>query len=411
MRAEGRAFLVEHRGTRVEVLADRLVDTIVRDVPGYRAAGLVPRADLWLSCLDNIRRVLDLLAETVEDGALSHDPASPALQAARATGRRRAEQGQPLDDVLRSFRMGGRMIWEDLLDQAGDRLGADDVRVMGTALWEVVDVTSSQVAVAYHAHERAVVRADEQLRAELWEGVLGGRAKDPAFAAQASRSLDLPVDGDFVVVDTLDADVLAAATTLAPHASAWVRRARSVVGVVLLRDDDGRAAMAGLRVVAAGPPVHPFGVSGVVHGLGEVDAGHRQAVLARESLDGRGGVAAFEDRLPDVLLLSSPEISARLVQVWLGPLLALSESEVGPLLDTLRAWVVAGGSPSRTAELVPCHRNTVLNRLRRVSELTGRALSDQAPPLDLELALRAHRLGAHRTGAQRWGVSTSTIRP
>lgn len=394
MRAEARAFLVEHRHSRVEILADALVDTIVRDNPGYRATGVVPRADLWLSCLDNIRRLLELLADAVEGGGLVADPTGPALQAARATGRRRAEQGQPLDDVLRSFRLGGRMIWEDLIEQAGDRLGADDVRVMGTALWEVVDLTSSQVAVAYHGQERAMVRADEQLRAELWEGLLGGRAQDQAFAVQAGRSLDLPVDGHFLVVDTAELDVLLAGQDLAPHASSWVRRARGVVGVVVLRAEDPRGALADLRSVAAGrAPGQAFGVSAPVRGLGGIDAGHRQAVLAREALGSRPGFAAYEERLPDVLLLSAPEVADRLVRVWLAPLLALSASEAGPLLDTLRAWVAAGGSPSRTAELVPCHRNTVLNRLRRIGELTGRTLMDQAPPLDLELALRAHRLG------------------
>lgn len=402
MREEARAFLAEHRRTRVEVLADRLVDTIVRDNPGYRDTGVVSRADLFLSCLDNIRRLLELLDHAVERGTdTGVDNGDPALLAARATGRRRAEQGQPLDDVLRSFRMGGRMIWEDLLDQGSESMQPADVSVMGTALWAVVDLTSSQVALAYHAHERAAVRVDEQLRAELWEGVLSGRAQDQAFALQAARSLDVPVDGDFLVVDTIDTDPVAAAGVLAPHTSAWVRRARGVVGLVLLRHDDPTEALTGLGDLASQTPGASFGVSGVVRGLGEIAAGHRQAVLARESLAGRPGFASFEDRLPDVLLLSSPEISAGLVRVWLGPLLALSASEAGPLLDTLRAWVLTGGSPGRTAEQVPCHRNTVLNRIRRVSRLTGRDLLDQAPPVDLELALRAHRLG----------ISAADLRP
>jgi hypothetical protein len=396
VRAEARAFLAEHRRRRVEVLADRLVEMIVRDNPGYRATGVVSRADLFLSCLDNIRRLLELLDDAVENGAPTggvSDANDPALLAAQATGRRRAEQGQPLDDVLKSFRMGGQMIWEDLLDQGGEAMQPADVRVVGTALWAVVDLTSSQVAVAYHAHERAAVRADEQLRAELWEGVLGGRARDQAFALRAGRSLDVPVDGDFLVVDAVDLAPVTASDVLAPHASAWVRRARGVVGLVLLRDVDPVEALDALRDLASRAPGEPFGVSGVVHGLAEIPTGHHQAVLARESLGTRPGFASYEEQLPDVLLLSAPEVGARLVQVWLGPLLALSASEAGPLLDTLRAWVVTGGSPGRTAEQVPCHRNTVLNRIRRIATLTGRDLLDRAPPLDLELALRAHRLG------------------
>ena len=59
------------------------------------------------------------------------------------------------------------------------------------------------------------------------------------------------------------------------------------------------------------------------------------------------------------------------------------------LLRTLRAWVACGGSTVRTAKAVPCHRNTVINRLRRVAQLTGRSLADDAPPVELDLALRA----------------------
>jgi DNA-binding PucR family transcriptional regulator len=94
-----------------------------------------------------------------------------------------------------------------------------------------------------------------------------------------------------------------------------------------------------------------------------------------------------------MLLLSSPEIGQRLVDVWLGPVLALPRAEASALVDTLVAWVECGGSATRTAERVPCHRNTVLNRLRRVGDLTGRPLDEATPPVDLVLALSAHDLG------------------
>ena len=388
-------FLREHRNARSELLADRLVEIIQTDNPGYGTVGVVSRADLWLSCLDNIRRVLELLALGTDPaggrssvGSISHDP---AYEAARATGRRRAEQSQPLDDVLRSFRMGGRMIWEDLLDQ-GQGLDAQDVRAIGTALWEVVDQTSAQVAVAYHEHVRVALRADEQLRAELWEGLLGGRGHDPSFARQAAQALDLPVDGGLVVVAALGLDTHGLDQRLAPHASAWVRRSREVVGLVALRHDDPRELFDLLGSVAAAADGSVVAASSRVSGLAEVDAGHRQASLARASLTGPGFVA-FDDRMPEMLLLSSPDISERLTETWVAPLLALPDGEAAALLDTLAAWVGTGGSATRTAEAVPCHRNTVLNRLRRVGAVTGRPLLDGAPPVELVLALRAHRLG------------------
>lgn len=392
MRAETLAFLTGHRRARVEVITDRLVATIEASNPGYRATRLVPREDLWRSCHDNIERVLELLADAVA-GREPTDPATrdAAYDAARATGRRRAEQGLPLDDVLRSFRMGGRLIWDDLVEQARATLDSEELREVGSRVWEVVDETSAQVAAAYHATERAAVRADEQLRAELWEGLLGGRAKEPAFAHEAARILDVPVDGDYLVALGDGVDPARMEQALAPGASVWVRRTGGAVGLVPLGGGASRA-FAALRSVAD----RPIGVSVVVSGLSGVDTGLRQASLALRTLDGRAGVAAFDDRLPEALLLTSPEVAGRLVAVWLGPLLALPPAELEPLLDTLEAWVATGGSTVHTAARVHCHRNTVLNRLRRIGSLTGRDLVDGMPPVELALALRALRIGLHR---------------
>jgi PucR-like helix-turn-helix protein/diguanylate cyclase with GGDEF domain len=396
VRAATLAFLAGHRRARVEPLADRLVATIEASNPGYRATRLVPRADLWDSCHDNIRRVLELLAAAV-DGARGPGEGSEATDtaydAARATGRRRAEQGLPLDDVLRSFRMGGRLIWDDLVEQARAALDAEELREVGTRLWEVVDETSAQVAAAYHAAERAAVRADEQLRAELWEGLLSGRAKEPGFGHEAARILDVPVSGDYLVVVGERLDSVRLEEALAPRPSAWVRRSGGVVGLVPLGGDAPERVLAVLGDRADGPA----GVSAVVSGLAGVDTGMRQASLAMRT-PGVEGLAAFDDCLPDALLLTAPEVAGRLVAVWLGPLLALPAAELDPLLDTLEAWVATGGSTTHTATRVHCHRNTVINRLRRIATLTGQdpGRFNGVPPVELALALRALGAGRHR---------------
>ena len=169
---------------RVTALTDVLVRTIEDQNPGYRTVGVVPQDDLWRSCHDNLTRVLELIAE----GAQGLPPETDGrYDAARATGRRRAEQRMPLDDVLRSFRLGGRLVWESLIDQAhvDNSVDTDGLLDVATRVWEVVDTTSAQVAAAYHSTESNLVRTDEQRRAALWEGLLQGRAKDLAFAYEA----------------------------------------------------------------------------------------------------------------------------------------------------------------------------------------------------------------------------------
>lgn len=71
----------------------------------------------------------------------------------------------------------------------------------------------------------------------------------------------------------------------------------------------------------------------------------------------------------------------------LGGLRALPPAERDRLLETVRAWARTG-SVSAVARELWCHRNTVLNRLRRCTELTGRDVTvpDQATVLLLALA-------------------------
>jgi DNA-binding PucR family transcriptional regulator len=59
------------------------------------------------------------------------------------------------------------------------------------------------------------------------------------------------------------------------------------------------------------------------------------------------------------------------------------------LLDTLNAWLSTGGSINQTANAVHCHRNTVINRLRRIESITELDLADTTAHLELSLALRA----------------------
>jgi hypothetical protein len=374
---------------RVPELTDALVRTIQERNPGYREVNVVPPDDLWQSCHDNITRVLQLLASS--DAAPADDR---YFDAARATGQRRAEQRMPLDDVLRSFRLGGRLVWEALIDQARKESVAetDALLELASRVWEVVDTISAQVAIAYHATERLLVRADERRKAMLWEDLLRGRAKETAIAYEAARSVDLPVEGPYAVV-VADGDgethVLGKRLAAREIRSAWRTRAATLVGLLALGE---RGLGEALNVLRRTLTV-PAGVSLVVQGLAEADVAYRQATLARRTLP-RGGVevVALEERLPEALLLGSPELAERLARLWLGPLLDLPADDRKLLLDTLEAWAANAGSATRTAEAAHCHRNTVINRMRRIRAITGHDFVEDVAPIELMLALRAWRL-------------------
>ncbi|UPT47236.1 helix-turn-helix domain-containing protein [Streptomyces sp. WAC00303] len=103
-------------------------------------------------------------------------------------------------------------------------------------------------------------------------------------------------------------------------------------------------------------------------------------------------VVRLDERLPTALLVSGPELSARLLAEVFGPLLALVPAERAVLVGTLEAWLECGGSVGRAAVRLRCHRNTVFNRLRRLERLTARSLSRPRELVDLVLALDVLRL-------------------
>jgi hypothetical protein len=381
---------------RVRPLTDDLVAAIQVENPGYRSAGVVPSEDLWRSCHDNLTRVLELVADPPSRG--DTPDTDRRYDASRATGRRRAEQRMPIDDVLRSFRIGGRLVWEALIDAARRDGSADNDALlsMATRVWEVVDSTSAQVTAAYHEMERELLRADEQRRAVLWEGLLHGRGTDVAFVHEASRVLGLPVDGPYaaLVVDVgADAERIstAAARRLAGReiASAWQSRSELLVGIVSLPG----ATVDSIPALLSEAITSPAGLSLVVNGLAEADVAYRQAVLARRTIAaGRSEIAVLEQRLPDALLLRSPELAAPLVHRWLGRLLLVPGPERRLLLGTLQIWVATGCSIRQTAQIARCHRNTVINRLQRMQSITGHDFADPSCQVELGLALRASAL-------------------
>ena len=380
---------------RVPALADVLVRTIEEQNPGYRTMAVVPRDELWRSCHDNLTRVLQMIAqpgpESGPAGSREH------YDAAWATGHRRAEQGMPLDDVLRSFRLGGRLVWEALIDQAhADHLAdTEGLLDVATRVWEVVDATSAQVAAAYHFAESDLLRTDAHRMAMLWEGLLNGRAKVITFAYEVSRILGVPVEGPYAVVvadpsaASADPALLRQRLAVQEIVSVWQARADALVGMLALRQPTLDGVLDPVRETLQ----TRAGVSLVVRGLAEVDAAYRQAMLARRTILGdQAEAAALDERLPDALLLSSPELARQLVRRWLGGLLEIAPAERRLLLGTLQIWVATGGSVKHTADAAFCHRNTVINRLQRMQAITGHDFAAPGGLVELKLALRAAAL-------------------
>jgi hypothetical protein len=364
----------------LEPLTARLVDAILAEDPSYSGP---PVEDLRASCRSNLEHVL----RTV----IGDDDPVTALAAPRATGDRRARQGVPLESVLHAYRLGFRCIWESMVERARGRDGLEALAEGATDVWEVVDLFSSTVADAYRRAEQELVRRDAGRRDALVDALLDGRGAEPGVLAEAVAALDLPAAGRYAVA-VVAAPPGGGAAALAAGGLRAVWRARADSEVALVRLDDGSPAGVVGALQAAGLRA---GVSPAVDGLAEVDAGLRAALTALATVPpGAAEAAALDDRLPAALLASAPELADRLVRTVLGEVLALDRGERDLLLDTVAAWLAAGGSAQRAAERLYCHRNTVLNRLRRVEALTGRSPERPEDVVELSLAVRALGLRA-----------------
>jgi hypothetical protein len=368
---------------RLDEVTDALVAAVLEENPSYSGPGRTPRDDLHRSCHDNLQRLLQTLTGDV-------DAAVDPFAAPRATGRRRAEQGMPLESVLHAYRVGFRIIWEGLIAEARRRgEGVEHLVDAASEVWGLVDLFSSAVADSYRETEADFARRDNRRREALVDALLEGRGAERAVAADAAAALDLPEHGRYAVVVLAGEDVNRAAEralTAAGMRTAWRSRTDREIGLVSLGQGQPRdvvralAAVDGLR----------GGLSPVVEGLAEVDVAHRLAETALRALpQSRRGVVDLDTCLAGALLVTAPDLSSRLVSRALGGVLGLDKDERKVLLETLRAWLDTGGSAGQTASRLYCHRNTVLNRLRRIEALTHRSLERVDDLVEWSLALRA----------------------
>jgi PucR C-terminal helix-turn-helix domain/GGDEF-like domain len=367
-------------------MTDRMIEVLLRTEPAYRDVLAHREEEMRESTRGNLEQGLHLLI-----GAASGNVRT-SLREARDVGRRRAAQGIPLEAVLRAYRLGGQVTWEALLE-VSRRSNRHDTLLLEVAgsVWRTNDAECAAVAEGYREEQRRLAGVDDSARQRVLDGLVEGRGGDPAFVRTASELLGVPLDGRLVTVVALPDpergpafDAPTAALLKRGIRSVWGIRNGAQVGIVALGSLSGFEIMDWLRAMAAGP----VGVSAVVEGAAAAGSAYRLAEAAARTLpSGSACVAAIDERLPEALLTNSPEISSRLVGQSLGGLLELPGDEREVLLDTLAAFLASDGSPTRAADELYCHRNTVMHRLRRIESVTGRKVTDSRSRLLWQLAL------------------------
>lgn len=369
--------------------------------------------------------VHDRLAELVLRGGGVHDVAAAVSEVLDGTVEFAEAVAAP-EDALEISRVEGHAVrhdddWVAAVAAGGELLGALVLR--GHPGLDPVDQRTLERAAMVTSllllARRSAAEAEQRVRGELLDDLLDARDRDPRLLRERAARLAADLDATHVVLaarldaTSADADQEAAARrrlwSAASHLAATrhgLAAARDGGTVLLLPLTAGDTATTLARGTARhlGTAVHEavtVGASAPVEAL----AAHPDAVAAayeegRRCLDalrllGRtGDGAAAEDFGFVGLLLAGDRDIAGFVDRTIGQVVAYDERRGTDLLRTVDAYFASGMSPARTKDALHVHVNTVAQRLERVGRLLGDDWQSPARALEIQLALRLHRLSA-----------------
>ncbi|MFD5846467.1 helix-turn-helix domain-containing protein [Streptomyces chartreusis] len=369
--------------------------------------------------------VHDRLAQLVLHGGGVHDVAAAVSQVLDGTVEFTEAVATPAR-ALEAARAEGHAVrhgddWIAAVVAGGELLGALVLR--GHPGLDPVDQSTLERAATVTSllllARRSAAEAEQRVRGELLDDLLDARDRDPRLLRERAARLHADLDATHVVlaarldVTSADADQEASARrrlwSAASHLAATrhgLAAARDGGTVLVLPLEGGDTATAVARRTARhlGTAVQESVTVGASAPV-VAPAAHPEAVAAaydesRRCLDalrllGRSGDgAAAEDFGFLGLLLAGDRDIAGFVDRTIGQVVAYDERRGTDLLQTLDAYFACGMSPARTKDDLHVHVNTVAQRLERVARLLGADWQSPARVLEIQLALRLHRLSA-----------------
>jgi DNA-binding PucR family transcriptional regulator len=359
-------------------------------------------AEVSASNRANIRRALSLLARR-EDALTRPDIPPEAFDVVRTVVRR----GVDLAAVFQAYRCGQNIAWRHWMDYAG-RVVTD-----GPALMELLQI-SSQRMFDFIDHVIGLVIAEAQReREEVLGGALARRTETvrllldgaPMDRRRAGERLgyDLARRHTALVLwaesagDAVHGTLEAAATILARaagvHRPLMVAAGTSTLWAWLGGASDPEPDALRSAITQAHPSVR-VAVGPTRTGVTGFRRSHAAALAIQRLLMGHeaGERLAFHRDL-EVTALAAQDFTraVEFVAATLGPL-ATDTPASARLRDTLRVFLDEAENAPRAATRLHTHRNTVLQRVARATELLGRRPAQGRLSLELALEL-AHQLG------------------
>lgn len=356
---------------RLEADLPKLTETYlsqVRLASGYEPGALVGREDLQAMATES----LGLLIESIRTG---ETPAA-LLELAETLGRRRAQQQVPADSLTMAMQSDFNVLWSRLLELASEidasdsAGGADTVLMLAQQvepIWRAVEVFSNSTMTHYRQEELRLAQDRLNHRQVAIGRLLSFRSPSAASVAWVASELDCNGAAAFTVLVADQEETRSALFELASS----LRRSRfyfyrSLGSVVAFWPSDEtppqiEQALVGLRCARAnrvdGLACLPRTVTMLTTLLETVDPDVRRTIDLSEG---------FPQLARRALLTQGIDLEGRLANA----LRDSPDAERERLQETVIAFLETG-SVQQTAAALFYHRNTVLKRLNKFTELTG----------------------------------------
>lgn len=350
-------------------LADQAADAIFGEISSYSG---VDREAVQRSVGRNINRAISALRSR-------QAPNSRISDEAAVTTQERVDQGVPIEDIIRAYRLSLRVIHNRFLELAKERgIPAEQILECSNLLWAVGDWFTATAAMAYRSYAVGDAVRETMRRADLLRDLLAGSLTDQRIRAVAT-SLNIDPATQYSVFYALpaapsDMDVVRAALerqvnpppVMAEFAGRWVG--------LTVQPSSLRPAK---FVLAVGPSVD---LTELPESARVAD---RIAVIVKNEPPGTYTLADVSWRLA---ALAETSVSKYLHAKYVQPVLDLGEfGEL--LLASMKAFLQMDLNITRAAQQMLIHSNTLRYRLAKYEEIVGISMTKTGAVVEVAWAL------------------------
>jgi DNA-binding PucR family transcriptional regulator len=377
------------------------MDAAVLQASPVLGADAAISAEMSASNRANVRRLLTALAR--RDGRPPPSDVPPeALDAARTVVRR----GIDLDVIFQAYRRGQNVAWQRWMASAARVVppGPGLAQVLASSsqmLFEYVDQAIARVLAEAQREREEIIGGALARRTEAVRLILDGAPIDRDRAsgrlgyelARRHTALVLWAEPAGDVQGALESAATTLARAVGAHRPLMLPAGTSTLWAWLgTARDPAPDALRG--AIAHEQPNVRVAVGPTRAGITGFRRSHVAALAIQRLLAGHAGgerLAIYHELEVTALAAQDQDRATEFVAATLGPL-AVDEPNAARLRETLRVFLDEAENAPRAATRLNTHRNTVLQRVARATELLGHRPGERRLRLALALEL-AHQLG------------------